>query len=110
MKERKFVRLKVNMEVSYRKIIDDGEDTPTTYDISEDGLCLTLPERLSIDRQIELELKVPKEKPIVVRGRVVWTRGDGSNKSFVTGVQFVEIDEDSRKRLMKYADTHSIQG
>ncbi|MDD4909766.1 MAG: PilZ domain-containing protein [Candidatus Omnitrophica bacterium] len=110
MKERRFVRLRINMDVSYRKLFDFDEDCPKTCDVSEDGLCLNLPERLSIDRHIELALRVPDEEPITVRGRVVWTRGDEPQKSFLTGLQFVEISEEARERLKAYAHANCVKG
>jgi len=110
MKERRFVRLKVKMDVSYRKLFDFTQDTSRTQNVSEDGLCVNLPERLSSDRHIELALRVPNEEPIVVKGRVVWTRGDETQKNFLTGVQFVEISDEARERLKAYAHANCIKG
>jgi hypothetical protein len=72
-------------------------DTPIQVrDISEGGCFVHSTLETEIGRRLTLELDVPGEDPIAVKGEVVNSRSD-----YGFGVRFVDVEEDTRTRLVR---------
>jgi hypothetical protein len=72
-------------------------DTPIQVrDISEGGCFVHSTLETEVGRQLTLELDVPGEDPIAVKGEVVNSRAD-----YGFGVRFIDVEEDTRNRLVR---------
>ncbi len=63
-----------------------------SLDLSKGGLKLETEDRLipGTRLQMSLDLEIPDQEPVPVNGRVVWCQATG--KSFVVGLQFVDLE------------------
>ncbi len=98
-----------------------GEDTlkeiaSFTEDVSAGGICILASEEKEKDTLLSLKIYLPDRKdPIEAKGKVVWTRPSSflktkEKKHYDLGIEFVEIDEEDRKSILKYASRHSEKG
>lgn len=105
--KRKFQRIHLTCEVVIQPQKKAKSLTATTEDIGMGGVSVMLDEALErFDRcKISLELK-DGEAPIRCTGRSVWVIPShdlkASKKQFDTGIEFLDIDEFSRKRLQAF--------
>ena len=105
--KRKFPRLHLTCEVSILPAGKRKAFIASTEDVGMGGVSVMLPEPLvRFDRcKISLELK-DGEPPIHCTGRSVWVIPSqdqkSSKKNFDTGLEFLDMDEFSRKRLKAF--------
>ena len=77
--------------------------------ISEGGLFVATHQMIPVGRTIDLQFRLPDgEEPVSLEARVCWQRtavdyDDGILPGF--GVQFVNLDENTRKRLEEFLET-----
>jgi c-di-GMP-binding flagellar brake protein YcgR len=102
--KRKFPRLHLTCEVQIQPVGKQKLFTASTEDVGMGGVSVMLPEPLErFDRcKISLELK-DGEPPVQCTGRSVWVipsqERKTSKKNYDTGLEFLDMDEFSRKRL-----------
>ena len=102
--KRKFPRLHLTCEVAIQPVGKQKAFTASTEDVGMGGVSVMLPEPLErFDRcRISLELK-DGEPPVQCTGRSVWVipsqERKSARKNFDTGLEFLDMDEFSRKRL-----------
>ena len=102
--KRKFPRLHLTCEVRIQPVCKQKLFSASTEDVGMGGVSVMLPEPLErFDRcKISLELK-DGEPPVQCTGRSVWVIPSqdrrSSKKNFDTGLEFLDMDEFSRKRL-----------
>lgn len=105
--KRKFARLHLTCEVSIQPLGKQKSFTASTEDVGMGGVSVMLSEPLErFDRcKIGLELK-DGEPPVHCTGRCVWVIPSQDRKSakknFDTGLEFLDMDEFSRKRLHSF--------
>ncbi len=105
--KRKFPRLHLTCEVAIQPVGKSKSFTATTEDVGLGGVSVLLPEALErFERcKISLELK-DGESPVQCTGRSVWVIPSQDRKStkkhFDTGLEFLDMDEFSRKRLQSF--------
>ena len=105
--KRKFPRLHLTCEVAIHPVGKQEAFTASTEDVGMGGVSVMLPEPLErFDRcKISLELK-DGEPPVQCTGRSVWVIPSQDRKSakknFDTGLEFLDLDEFSRKRLRAF--------
>ncbi|HOW87538.1 MAG TPA: PilZ domain-containing protein [Candidatus Omnitrophota bacterium] len=105
--KRKFARLHLTCEVKIQPVGKQKTFTASTEDVGMGGVSVMLPEALErFDRcKIGLELK-DGEPPVQCTGRCVWVIPSqdrkSSKKNFDTGLEFLDMDEFSRKRLQSF--------
>jgi len=105
--KRKFPRLHLTCEVSIQPVGKPKTFTASTEDVGMGGVSVLLAEPLErFDRcKISLELK-DGEPPVQVTGRSVWVIPSQDRKSakknFDTGLEFLDMDDVSRKRLQSF--------
>lgn len=105
--KRKFPRLHLTCEVLIQALSKNKAFKATTEDIGLGGVSVMLEEPLErFDRcKISLELK-DGEPPVQITGRSVWVIPSrdprSTKKSFDTGIEFLDVDEFSRKRLQSF--------
>ncbi|HOW59421.1 MAG TPA: PilZ domain-containing protein [Candidatus Omnitrophota bacterium] len=105
--KRKFPRIHLTCEVVIQPLNKAKTFVATTEDVGMGGVSVMLEEPLErFDRcKITLELK-DGEAPVRCAGRSVWVIPSQdlktSKKHFDTGIEFLDIDEFSRKRLQSF--------
>jgi len=79
---------------------------PTTLkDITKHGACIEIRDDLSPGSRLSLEIIVPGEEKISVRGQIVWANQDQSRGSGFAGVQFWPYGEGKRYNSFKTRET-----
>ncbi len=95
---RRFVRHKLRLKVEVK---DDEGFSTWTQNLSEDGICFEIPRRLSLGREVIVQIYAPggqKNSPLPIRCRVVWH--DKGSKGVVHGGQFLAIEPEARQALL----------
>ncbi|MCQ9204866.1 MAG: ATP-binding protein [Omnitrophica bacterium] len=106
----KRINYKANFEISSS---DDKVKSFQTMDISEGGICFISPETLETDANVDIALRLPKEKTaIVFKGRVVWIKNideplGGLSKKYKIGLEFVDLENKKRRKLIKFIKAFS---
>ncbi len=105
--KRKFQRVHLTCDVVVRPQGKAKVYKAVTEDVGMGGVSVMLEDALErFDRcSISLELK-DGEPPVQCAGRSVWVIPSGNarstKKAYDTGIEFLEIDEFSRKRLQSF--------
>lgn len=76
-------------------------------DISGEGICLELGEMLPEGANLGLKLLIPNEKPLELKGEVVWVAkarviSGSDERRFEAGVRFTKISPQAKDRLLKF--------
>ena len=102
---RKYLRLGLSLKAHYRILESLGEHHQSvTKDISEQGICVPLSEKLESGTFLELLVEVPGDSgPVHAIGRVVWSRHRKDIDLNDTGICLVHIKQIDRERLHKHA-------
>ena len=109
--KREFVRLRLNVRVDWKKVIDTtdvvGKFPDTTRDISAGGLCLNMDEELAIGDRLQIRMELPSKKIIDAQGKVVWIRefgldSRGEKRTYDTGIEFTAIRDEDREEINKF--------
>ncbi|HPO15192.1 MAG TPA: PilZ domain-containing protein [Candidatus Hydrogenedentes bacterium] len=72
------------------------------YDLSEDGCLVAAKARLEIDQEVLLTIHLRDMSDIQSLGVIRWTKRIEDSKRIAIGVQFNNIEEESRKRLLAF--------
>ncbi|NIM90685.1 MAG: hypothetical protein GTO17_07020 [Candidatus Aminicenantes bacterium] len=114
--KREFIRLKLNVRVDWKKILETtdvvGKFPDTTRDISAGGLCLNMDEELLIGDRLQIKMELPSKKVINAQGRVVWVKefgidSRGEKKTYDTGIEFTAIRDEDREEINKFVTSSS---
>ncbi len=102
----------VDAEVSFER--EQKDFRVRTTNIGAGGICVVLPEMFPAGTELRLVLSLPDgDSALEVAGEVVWTlrqrkllkkKTDG----FDTGIEFVDVDQQSRNRLIRIAQNYSL--
>ncbi|MBU9888512.1 MAG: PilZ domain-containing protein [Candidatus Omnitrophica bacterium] len=113
--KRKFQRVHLTCDVVVQPQGKSKAYKAVTEDIGMGGVSVMLEDALGrFDRcTISIELK-DGEPPVQCLGRSVWVIPSGqtgsTKKSFDTGIEFLEIDDPSRKRLRSFLEPSPDKG
>ena len=105
---RSFPRLAFKVDVQYKSIAQGEQKSSSVVfkNIGSGGVCLEMLEQLEIGTNLELNFFLPESKtPIAATGKVIWIKEylvSGNNKALDTGIQFIEIKEEDRKKIDQY--------
>ena len=102
IEERKHPRFLLNLPVEYYLISSEGNHAGYTFNASEGGLMVNLPERLEVGQHLKMKLFFsfgPDINTIEIVSQVVWTDQLEKDGSYRAGVQFMEISKDDKNRL-----------
>ena len=106
--KRRFARLDIKALVKWEKITPDGNSTlndlDTMRNVSRGGIRLTVSRKLQKGDMLSVSIKLPAQKNISVKGRVVWIKEINpstlaKNPEFDIGVEFIDIKEKDREVL-----------
>lgn len=105
---RLYPRTKLGVSIRYKlhnpegglQVFREGRVT----DISEGGLLLEAPEKLSVNDVLEFKLKLPEvSHSMLLHGSVVWVKEVGPNLwLYKCGISISEIDPNDRKQIAKF--------
>ena len=106
MEDRRFFR-RTGYDGTIRcNIIREGSSfdaITTSVNISGGGIRLTSRHDLESPQNIALELFVPGyQKPIPIRGEVVWAHNSDAHDDYLAGVRFTKIDSYDRQMILDY--------
>ncbi len=106
--QRRFPRLDLKLPILYKVLGHNASRIPThvrpyllaqSTNISPIGLCFTLAEKFENGTVLALTIHVmEKKETFSAIGRVIWTQPADSTGHFLTGVEFVVVEEDKLKK------------
>ena len=105
---RKFPRLSLGANVKYSVVqLNSSKDDIPMKNISAAGICIVADDDLEIGTILSLRVYLPgNDAPIYTKGRVIWKSefkiGYGSKPSYDMGVEFLEIEEEDKRKIFKY--------
>lgn len=104
---RAFERVGDTLLVSYSISEEFAPEFTETYDIALGGLAMITNAELQKDAPITVQIELRSDaRPVIrVSGMVRWSRFDPLLARYRTGVAFVDVDEETRKDLVRYIDT-----
>jgi c-di-GMP-binding flagellar brake protein YcgR len=74
-----------------------------TLNISGGGCSIAIRQPVDSDTRLECRISLSPGMDLMVDGQVVWVeKQDGDGKASVIGVQFVDEDSDTQKKLVQY--------
>lgn len=105
--KRCFPRAHFQCHVVVRRKNHPEDFTTRTENIGVGGICVILARELSLFTEVEVELILPDQQagPVTSDGKVVWMvkqakrRGERGPERFDTGIEFVNLADQARKRL-----------
>ena len=112
MEKRRFRRLKDGVKVIF-KIVNKKEDTVSSINIGAGGVCIPLKEKLKPGTLLELGLILPGHQiPFYAFAKVAWQsevpkKDKDGNFYYETGVQFLRMNLEDRRKLIEYIYKHS---
>ena len=78
-------------------------DSTNVIDFSKGGLGFISSRRIPVNKRIPIQLDLQEDDmPVLVIGRVKWTRAINGTGQFRIGVTFEEVMHGSKTRLQKY--------
>lgn len=102
--KREFIRLKAYHLAKYRPLSPGSRQAEpilaSLKDISAGGVCLKT--ELPLDLSTTLELKInfpPLNNPVSCLAKVVWVKKTGKPPCYEAGLQFVDLDQQTRKAI-----------
>ena len=109
---RKYPRADLVVDTEVRCEHDERSFHVSTKNIGAGGICVVLPEMLPAGTELRLALRLPDaDAPFEVTGEVLWAlrqrrllkRKQGG---FDTGIEFVDVDQHDRDRLIRVAQNY----
>jgi len=107
---RKFPRVKFKCFIFINKKGSSKSISTNTENIGAGGICVIIKDDLGLFQGVELEINIEdNHSPIKCSGTVVWVvkkRATGKSGEYLydTGIEFVDIDEQQRERIIKVVD------
>ncbi len=112
IEKRKFKRLKNGVKVIF-KILNKREETVLSINIGAGGVCIPLKEKIEPGTFLELGLILPDQhKPFYAFAKVAWQakvpkRDEKGDFYYETGIHFLRMNLEERKKLIEYVYTRS---
>ena len=110
IERRRFVRLGLRLNLSYRILQTKKVGSSLTHDLSAGGVRFVAEHPLEPGTQLECAIRLPdRSEPVRFIGTVVWSQpARNADKMVATGasevgVQFTEIDSQTQSLIQQYA-------
>jgi c-di-GMP-binding flagellar brake protein YcgR len=112
---RRFRRFKAEVKVRWRKLSENqelgAETEAVSKNISEGGACLTMEKKeVDLGDILLLEIELPNSVKVTATAKVVWVMAniksqpwEEEQKSYDAGVEFLDISDEDRDKLEKFA-------
>jgi c-di-GMP-binding flagellar brake protein YcgR len=113
MERRKFLRIEDSLPVRYTKAVKKMEEVEfkdtIRVNIGGGGVKLILEENLPKGTILAMHISIPDPEegfiPVFATGRVVWSEVIEENEKYGVGVEFLNIDEEDRRKIVKYVES-----
>jgi hypothetical protein len=114
--KRKFPRFTVDVEVYWKKISSADEKTAQhishAKDASLGGICLVLHPGIVAGDTLQLDIRLPGKKSILLKGKVTWVNphahvGGRTSVVYEGGVEFLDMNDEIRKEIEHFI-SHSF--
>lgn len=104
VQRRMFVRVPIVCNIDYSKL--ENQSNPKRFkaimvDLSGGGMRIKFSEEVTLKSKILAYLPVGKEQ-LILKGEVVRVEKDEDKKRNVCGINFIDLDERSREKLIKF--------
>ena len=90
--KRRYQRINYREPVLYRILLDQPQTGCLGYDISSGGLRCTVNDFIPLGQQLKLTVKLKREEPLELTGRVVWIRRNAHGENYQIGLKFTETE------------------
>lgn len=104
IQRRKFVRVPIVCNIEYSKLENQSNAKllkAMMIDLSGGGMRIKLNEEISLGNKIVAYIPVSKEQ-LILKGEVVRIEKDEDRKRNLCGVNFLELDERNREKLIRF--------
>ncbi|MFZ1124462.1 MAG: PilZ domain-containing protein [Candidatus Baltobacteraceae bacterium] len=100
---RRYVRVDVNVPVSYSREGGDAVKQGSSSDLGGGGIRLATDEDLPLGDSLLLRFRLPGvERELIARGRIVLSFYNSENKLFFHGIAFTRIDPRDQDEIVRY--------
>ncbi len=102
---RKDPRFLLNLPLEYSLVNSEDNHAGYTFNASEGGLMVNIPERLEVGQSLKMRLFFsfgPDINTIEILSQVVWTDQSEKDGSYRSGIKFMEITPDDKGRLGRF--------
>ena len=115
MERRKFPRIPLIVKVKYDVLKGSPRRTEEarSKNVSAEGICLTISEKIDIGALLRLKLFLQGEDDfITVSGEVVWVKefsinDTADNKAYDCGIEFFDFYSQDQERISRYLELTS---
>ncbi len=104
-KKRKHHRHQTSHIVQFKlpPVSDAAFELSAAENVSEGGICLHTSQLLPVYKLLKLYFSIPQcEDRISCVGKVVWVKNVKSYHPFKMGIEFVKIDEHTKKKVINH--------
>ncbi len=105
IEERKHPRFLLNLPVEYARVNSDMQQTGYTFNTSEGGLMLNLPEELEVGQLLKTRIFFSwglDISSIEILCQIVWTDHTPGDEGYRSGVKFLEVSEEDLNKLILF--------
>jgi len=105
IEERQHPRFLLNLPIEYYRVNSDVGYSGYTFNASEGGLMVNLPEKLEVGQLLKIKLFFsfgPDINSIEILSQVVWADHSGGKEGYRSGVKFIEVSAEELKRLVNF--------
>jgi len=101
-----FERFQARFPAKFKDTRDDFGNDVILRDASADGVNILTKDRLFLNDRIALEVELPDgNDPLVLSGRVIWSKPTIESSMWDIGLQFDEVNFMKMHRIFKYSHT-----
>lgn len=104
IQRRSYVRIPVNLNVTFKVIPDEIEYKAVTLDISAGGALILTKTKLQKGQILDFKLDLPKREPIYCKARVLRILHKAKNRADQNkvAIQFININERKKDQIFSY--------
>lgn len=105
IEERRHPRFLLNLPIEYTLVDSDARQTGYTFNTSEGGLMVNLPEDLEAGRFLKIRIFFswgPDISSIEILCQIVWTEHTPGDEGYRSGVKFLEVSAEDLNKLILF--------
>jgi c-di-GMP-binding flagellar brake protein YcgR len=105
IEERKHPRFLLNLPIEYARVDSDARQTGYTFNTSEGGLMVNLPENLEAGQLLKIRVFFSwgmDISSIEILCQIVWTDHAPGDEGYRSGVKFLEFSEGDLNKLILF--------
>jgi len=105
IEERRHPRFLLNLPIEYAVVDSDVRQTGYTFNTSEGGLMVNLPEKLEAGQLLKINIFFSwglDISSIEILCQIVWTDHTPGDEGYRSGVKFLKVSEEDLNRLILF--------